>query len=305
MRENEDTRLFAQYQAGQRRRSCAARRLGVLALRKFLSWSLRGKANMPYRRALALCGTIFTLVSGPSIGQDRDPNAVTEAELQELFDQGVAATHWVPSPSSIAMRMLETYELVATGEFLDFPAEMADDPAVLAPRYVIVEFTPIAVYKGDAAPGFPIAVRLNSDMLSFPGEPGISRYAKRQQVRQEQIQQGEELNRELALLAEDLQNERITAQEFRAEEARLLSRREELIAESLATRTRIVAVSHSTTFYDLGGVISPRVHYLVGLNRTLENVHVYLLEEIPQSGPNIIWGEMFDEITGVLDSQSR
>ena len=65
-----------------------------------------------------LCGLIFC---GPSLSQDRDLDAIQEEDLQELFDQKIAATHWVPSPRTRALALLENYELVAVGEFGPLP----------------------------------------------------------------------------------------------------------------------------------------------------------------------------------------
>jgi len=252
-----------------------------------------------------LCSAFCLIIPDPSFGQDRDPNAIREEDLRELWDQKIAVTHWLPSPSTIAKQMLENYEFVAVGEFLDFPAEAADDAAFLEPRDVIVRFNPHTVYKGDTAPGSMVDVQLNSDMLSFPREPAVSRYTKRRQVRLEQARQLKELDQQLTRLAEDLENKRIAQQTFRDEQTALLARREELIARSLATGTRRVAVIDGESFYDLGGVIRPDTRYLVGLNRTGENIPTYLLEEFATSTSNIVWGETFDEVVPVLSDPAR
>lgn len=215
-----------------------------------------------------LCCLAFCLsITNRVVAQDRDPDAITEDQLQESFDRKIAVTHWALSPSSRAMRLLEDYELVAIGEFVDFSSEEANNQAVIQSRDVVVGFSPTALYKGGIANGVPVDVRLNSDMLSYFGEP-ISRYEKRKQIRRVQREELERLDGQLAALSQDSQDGRIAAQEFLDEEERLRTQRQTLIDDSLATSTRNVAVIGLETFYDLEGVIQPGVEYLVGLNRT-------------------------------------
>ncbi len=198
-----------------------------------------------------LCGLI---VSAASFAQDRDPDAISEEDLQELFDQKIAATHWVRSARKRAMYLLEYYELVAVGEFDSFPEGSPDDFSLLNPRDVLVEFRILKRYQGMSADS--IQVELISDMLVFPGED-LSRYAKRQQVRWGQIKEAEAIRRQLETLERSLEAGEIALQEYEEETTKISVLQEQLTRDSLATSTRLIGLVHSETSYDLGGAIRP------------------------------------------------
>ena len=246
-----------------------------------------------------LCGLIFC---GPSLSQDRDLDAIQEEDLQELFDQKIAATHWVPSPRTRALALLENYELVAVGEFDPLPGASPGDPSVFEPGNVVVGFRVLESYRGTASDS--IEIELNNGMLIFPGED-LSRYTKRQQVRRDQMAESEVIRQELATLERSLEAGEITLREYEDETTRISALEEQLVKDRLATSTRQVFVTHTETFYDLGGAIRLNESYLVGVSRTLDRFNVYALDEVPQSTTNIFWGETRDDVIAALDDLTR
>jgi hypothetical protein len=73
----------------------------------------------------------------------------------------------------------------------------------------------------------------------------------------------------------------------------------------MATGTRMIAVIDGRTFYDLGGAIAPNTKFLIGVNRSLEHVNIYALEEVPKTAVNIFWGEVLEDVSRSLDSVAR
>ena len=200
------------------------------------------------------------------------------------------------------MYLLEYYELVAVGEFDSFPEGSPDDFSLLNPRDVLVEFRILKRYQGMSADS--IQVELISDMLVFPGED-LSRYAKRQQVRWGQIKEAEAIRRQLETLERSLEAGEIALQEYEEETTKISVLQEQLTRDSLATSTRLIGLVHSETSYDLGGAIRPDETYLIGVNKTLDRNHVYMLEEVPRSVKNIFWGETRDDLIAALDALTR
>ena len=105
-------------------------------------------------------------------------------------------------------------------------------------------------------------------------------------------------------LREAQQNGFVTAQEFRERESELLAIHEAVVAEAVNIPSRGGGPIHGESFYDLGGAIKPNEPYLLGLNWSREDPSVFVLPYVP-SGRGIIWGQMRDEIAGLLDLAGR
>jgi hypothetical protein len=247
---------------------------------------------------LAACGL---LAGVESLAQDSDPRASTEDQIQGLNDRKIAVTHWEPSPSTLASTLLQGYALVAAGQFEDLPIT-ADEEAARRPTDITVTFRISRLFKG--APPLPVRIQLSSDMLFFP-LANTSRYAWRQELRGKQIAEEATLNASAERLTEKLSTGSITRQQYEIEQEQLTAARKRLVQESLRTSTRQVRVIDGNTFYDLGGSLRPDELYLIGVNATAGGTSVYVLEESPKNGTNVLWGETMTDVTKALDEAAR
>ncbi len=252
-------------------------------------------------RFARVCLATCALCAGTLLAQDRNPQTIADGNDRQSGDH-VGHTKIVPSSRDYATALLADYDLVALGVFEDFPQPEPDQFKSLAPGETKVRFKIEKLYKGSA--GDSIDVSLNRDMLIYPGE-SVSRYAKRQQMRQSQISAESTLDREFAQLEEALRTGATTRQQYDEKLARLKIAKNNLVRESLATSTRTVRPLHTTTFYDLAGAIRPDVEFLIGVTRSVEHVNVYALEEVPTKGANIFWGEVLEDVSRALDSTVR
>ena len=97
-------------------------------------------------------------------------------------------------PEKFAEFLLDTYDVVALGEFLVIPDHAASDFSREGPKEVVLELEVSSVYQGYVVYD-RIAVRVAADMLLYPGE-SIARYQKRVEVRQRRGARLRELEQE-------------------------------------------------------------------------------------------------------------
>ena len=204
-------------------------------------------------------------------------------------------------PEQWASFVFENYEVVVVGEFPDIPDDVAGNITRQGENEVVIPFEVSAIYKG-YVPYDVVQVRLVADMLSYPGED-IARYSKRFETRLEYAAMFEQLNQRFTNLRSDLRSGLVSDESFQAQEAVLLAEQQQLFSESVSISFRSISITHSLSFYDLGGAIEPNESYLLGLNRSRDNRDVLVLEEVPLI-QNIFWGRMGTEIGAALDSQS-
>jgi hypothetical protein len=248
-----------------------------------------------------VCFVSCVLYAGSLLAQDRTPAIIAGGNDQQSSAH-VGHTMMVPSSREYATALLANYDLVALGVFGDFPPSEPDLFKSLAPGETKLRFKIEKLYKGSAVDS--IEISLDRDMLIYAGE-SISRYAKRQRVRRNQISAASDFGREFAQLEERLGTGAITKQQYDDQFARLKIGKDKLVRESLATSIRTITVIDGITFYDLGGAISPDRKFLIGVNRSVEHVNIYALEEVPTKATNIFWGQVLEDVSRALDTTAR
>ena len=218
-----------------------------------------------------------------------DPNS--DEDCQYLHE--VVSPVEEVAPNKVAKDLLDRYELVAYGEFLDVPHATAEESRRLADERIEVGFEIRELFKGEV--NYPIRVLLNSDMLFLPGE-NTSRHAKRQEILKKEnaylrpFREGLREVRQLAAVGE--LDERDVMKEFYRVEEIVYQTWEESDLESRRSIFSLIG----ETFYDRDGVISPYQGYLVGLNRVPNSENVYLLGELPESPSRIYWGQESEDL---------
>jgi hypothetical protein len=245
---------------------------------------------------------VFALgIGSAGFAQNRGP---------EPTDLAVGAV--VLSAGDRAELFLDHFDVVAHGTFSDIPGVEssavpkqverldADAAELLIPKDVAITFNIRRLYKGAPPSGSTIKVELTSDMLLFPGSD-VSRYARRLEFWLEIAAEREATAEQLARLDQSYQDGEISPDEYQREGKRLSEVDPERLAISVRVPTRMVFVSHGETFYDRGGAIQPGESYLVGLTWTPHDIRTYSLEETPQNGRNIFWGQMADDLIAALD----
>lgn len=240
---------------------------------------------------ITACWFFTPILCGPTLGQDRDSVAVSEV------------THRPIPAQARASYLLGDYELVADGEFYSFPAASPEELRALQPEDALLRFRIHRLYKG-AAPE-SIEIEFVNDMLVFPGED-VSRYAMRRRILDERYKDLEPLREQRDALERSFEAGEIDRLAYEVERDRLLAlsqrRRDK---DGLASR-RMVYVLHAQTFYDLGGAIRPNERYLIGVDRTLDRIHVYRLEDFHhEKSQGIYWGEMREDVAAALDGLTR
>ena len=210
-----------------------------------------------------------------------------------------------PTPDDKAKALLDEYEYVARGEFVDVPVPTAAELKTLKDGETQVRFSVHQIFKGD--PTESIDVKINSDMLFVPGEDR-SRYAKRQKIIEHYVDaMRPHRQREQEVLGSFAAGA-IDEQTWEAEYARVSALEQQYGLESGLTDLlsgRQVSSWLGSTFYERGGRIEPTTNYLVGVNRTANGEPVYLLGELPESPSRIYWGAEQEEILRALDRLSR
>ena len=219
------------------------------------------------------------------------------AFAQELNRPPAPGT-WAVSSEQRAEYFLGSYDFVVAGEFVGYPKDVAGDLTRNGRKEVVVPFAVSRIFK-TYLPLDTMQVQFDADMLRYPGEE-ISRYAKRREFRQQHAAWREQFAEQMAELREAQLNGFITAQEFRQREAELLTIHDAVVADAVEIPSRFVGVLHGETFYDLGGAIKPHEQYLLGLELSREDPSVFVLTEVPPNR-NIYWGQMREEIAGLLD----
>lgn len=205
-------------------------------------------------------------------------------------------------PATRAAFLLDAYDLVAIGEFIDLPEDAAADLSPDALKEVVVEFRLHHVYQGYVS-GDPISVTLPADMLRYPGE-NVSRYVKARDTLLRKAESLLSMEQELAALREALRIGSVTTDEFRRQENELSGSLEGLAADIAGTRNRMIAVIHGASFYDLGGALKQDEPYLLGLDRSGENADVFVLVESPHI-QNVFWGQTRRDVVTALDRIMR
>ena len=210
-----------------------------------------------------------------------------------------------PTPDDKAKALLDEYEYVARGEFVDVPVPTAAELRTLKEGETQVRFSIHQIFKGD--PTESIDVKINSDMLFVPGEDR-SRYAKRQKIIEQYVDaMRPHRQREQEVLGSFAAGA-IDEQTWEAEYARVSALEQQYGLESGLTDLlsgRQVSSWLGSTFYERGGRIEPTTNYLIGVNRTANGEPVYLLGELPESPSRIYWGAEQEEILRALDRLSR
>jgi hypothetical protein len=203
------------------------------------------------------------------------------------------------SPDRQANYFLSNADLIAIGEFSAPVDRFMDVKSLLSSQSIDVTFTIQQVLKGNLQPGSTVTVRMNSDMLAYPGE-SISRYEKRFLLFDEK--RGQLAAAAIRATAEAADAEK----EFEAGEISQLQRDERiraidsrnatLIAETnelRAMQRRRPITSHGASFYDQGGVIQSGMSYVIALGSIEGNARYFALGDM---GGGIMWGEIAQEI---------
>ncbi len=237
------------------------------------------------------CWLCSLMLCGPSPGQDRDAVAVPEAR------QG-------PIPArERATWLLEDYELVADGEFYSFPEASPEELRALEPEDMLIRFRIHRLYKGVAPES--IEIELTNDMLVFPGED-ISRYAMRWRILEDRWKELAPIREQRDALERSIEAGEIDREAYEVERDRLLALSQQRRDRDGLTSGRGVFPIHAQTIYDLGGAIRPNERYLIGVDRTLDRIHVYRLEDFHRDkSEGIYWGEMRDDVVTALDELMR
>lgn len=239
-------------------------------------------------RALRLFAAFLMLIGSVALAQDRTPHP-----------QSFQGTPF----RDIAAGFYSNTDLVAVGRFGP-PVEVGDDLlSLLRNREIDMPFTVQIVYKGNVRPGSVVQIRLQSDMLAFPGER-ISRYEKRRQVIEAKREELHLAASEAAIIDEEHARGEITASErqLRLQEMDARYRDSGLMREieDLRGIDRAVNVLHVETFYEREGAILPDTDYLVAVHAIDGNPYYYLLDDRLSWG--IMWGEIAADIGSEIES---
>ena len=198
-----------------------------------------------------------------------------------------------PSPRELASELLNQFDLVVYGEFVDLPPATQKELRTLPNKLVEVGFRVLELFKGEASEA--IRVSLNTDMLAIDGE-NRSRYSKRQEI----------LARENAFLRPHRERLWELKQAAMSDEFDQLNRLEDtnqlhnvigraLNESELESRRSIYSVE-GDTFHDRDGAIHPYRKYLMGLNKVPGSRKAYWLGELPESSSRIYWDEESEEV---------
>jgi hypothetical protein len=199
--------------------------------------------------------------------------------------------------------LLEYFDLVAMGQFIDVSQVDSDGRHTLRSRTVTVPFRIQDLYSGVESEGSVIHVQLNSDMLVFPGE-AISRYAKRQEAHAEFARRMVEIAGERSELDAANRAGAMSDEQYEGETARLDVEVMELNEELRAFGARGAFSSHGRTFYDLGGAIREGELYLIAVANIEGEEGTYLLDDLPTT-TNLFWGEKREDVLAELRSRGR
>ena len=209
------------------------------------------------------------------------------------------------TPEHKARELLDQYEFVARGEFVDVPTPSRAELRALAGEDTQVRFEVHQSFKGHTIQS--IDLQVNSDMLFVPGE-SRSRHDKRQAIMAQYIslmrphrERKEEILRAVSAGA-------LHEQALEDEQQRVYALEEQYGQEtglSDLMTTRQVSSWLGDTFYERGGVIEPFATYLIGVNKIAQGEEMYLLGELPESPSRIYWGSEQEEVLRALDALTR
>lgn len=254
------------------------------------------------RLALMACLQCGVFSSSGVPAQDRDE--IRAAPIGEVDGREIFLSTDVPvSDQQRVSWLLESFDLVAMGRFVDLSLVDSDGKHALRSRTVTTPFRIQGLYSGVETEGSVVDVQLNSDMLAFPGE-AISRYAKRQEVHAAFARRMAEAAEERSELDAALRAGAMSDERHRRETARLDVEDMELNEELRAFGTRGAFRSHGETFYDLGGSIREGEPYLIAVTNVAGEEGAYLLDDLPTT-TNLFWGEKLEDMLVELSTRGR
>ncbi len=206
-----------------------------------------------------------------------------------------------PVPAeSVAKDLLDRHQVVAYGEFIEFPEATQAELQTLSSKRVRLLFRIHTLYKGEAAEEMELTV--NSDMLFVPGD-GVSRHAKRAEVLREVRSRTAPLAERRKQFERLYKTGEIEYVAFSEERERLTMLEHQTFRESGLLGDRQVYSLLRDSFYDRSGVINPFQGYLIGVNRKRNSaVGAYHLYELAHQPSRIYWGEEGDSVRRELES---
>lgn len=249
---------------------------------------------------LLMCCFTFLVLFHEPFAHDIGSAGVTDRGGSPLGNSGSGTLmeDHMASPASIAESLLRDYDLVADGVFL-IPVATPNELRALKPKDVVIRFRFRKRYKGEASES--VKIRLNSNMLEFPGE-GISRHIKREQILDKQREYLKPFQEELDSLQASLETGAIDRAQYEAERDRLRQLiRDRKKKDGLAGGREFYIVFHGQTFFDRQGAIRADQRYLIGVNKVQDRSRTYKLDAV-YSGSTIYWGEMRDNVLSALET---
>ena len=233
------------------------------------------------------------IASRPSLGQ----------EMPSPLDlMGTDFLSYTPIPADrLAAYLLQGHEIVADGEFFDFPQPTGEKTSALSPEIVRIRFRIHRLYKGAATD--TIEIELMNDMLVFPGAK-VARYVVRELILERRRADLKPVRRQRDALerlftAGDIGREQYVEERDRLN--KLIVKRKE--KDGLATSGRQVGLLHGWSFYDEGGAIRPGQRFLIGANRTQSGKDVYGPDETSFKS-TVSWGETRDYVLSGFEDPS-
>ena len=260
-------------------------------------------------RVIRIIGPVIAvLIAGMSYGQERGKAGYTNAEILALCE--VRAERGLPiaspdqffSARNVAFGIPHSSGLWVDGEFPEIPVESAEEVLVQEPKKVSLNFK-VAKWFNEHVPGV-IKIELNSDMLIFPGG-AVSRYAKRQQVIEDQVEELQPIWESLEILKAEYNGGTIDQPTFGLEQNRLQALLLEKSRDHVRVASRSLTVIDGETVYDYDGAITENERYLVRVHPVVGKQGAYFLREVLGLDTTIYWGERRTDILNALETSDE
>lgn len=210
-------------------------------------------------------------------------------------DRGSEHIRNVVVNNDLVAHVLAQSDLLAIGWFHSPPDEESGRRTLFRAEEMEVPFTVVTDFTGRVGPNTVVTIRLNSDMMAFPGE-SVSRLEKRNTLRRELNLEAEHRSDRLVAIENDLASSKLSLEGYKRELSRLEAEAKRWNEENaeLGARSGRPYVSHGYTFYDVNGAIEPGKIYLISVRMIEHDPFRFHLDE--WSSLSVFWGEFADEI---------